>query len=83
MTGQDERPSGQDDGGRTWPAFDVRLLEILVCPITKTSLDYDVERDELISRSARLAFPIRDCVPLMSVESARSLDEEGEAASRG
>ncbi|HXF54525.1 MAG TPA: Trm112 family protein [Hyphomicrobiaceae bacterium] len=57
-------------------AVDRRLLEILVCPLTKTSLDYDPVRGELISRAARLAFPIRDGVPLMSVDAARRLDEE-------
>lgn len=58
--------------GRTDP----RLLEILVCPLTKTSLDYDAKRQELISRAARLAFPIRDGVPLMTVEAARHLDDD-------
>ena len=57
-------------------AVDRRLLEILVCPLTKTSLDYDPVRKELISRAARLAFPIRDGVPLMSLEAARRLDDE-------
>lgn len=54
---------------------DARLLELLVCPLTKTSLDYDRARNELISRAARLAFPIRDGVPIMSVTAARSLDD--------
>lgn len=53
-----------------------RLLELLVCPITKTSLAYDAERQELVSRAARLAFPIRDGVPLLVLEAARSLDEQ-------
>jgi uncharacterized protein YbaR (Trm112 family) len=57
-------------------AVDPRLLEILVCPLTKTSLDYDPARQELISRAARLAFPIRDGVPIMIVEAARRLDED-------
>ena len=55
---------------------DPKLLELLVCPLTKTSLDYDPERQELISRVARLAFPIRDGIPLMTVEAARKLDDE-------
>ncbi|MGE3712089.1 MAG: Trm112 family protein [Hyphomicrobiaceae bacterium] len=55
---------------------DRRLLELLVCPITKSSLDYDPERQELISRVARLAFPIREGVPLMTVEAARHLDDD-------
>lgn len=56
--------------------IDKRLLELLVCPITKTTLEYDAERNELISRAARLAFPIRDGVALMTVEAARNLDDE-------
>ena len=62
-------------------AVDRRLLEILVCPLTKTSLDYDPVRLELISRAARLAFPIRDGVPLMSIEAARRIDEDSETKS--
>ncbi len=56
--------------------IDPRLLEILVCPIAKTSLDFDAERGELISRQARLAYPIRDGVPVMIPEEARCLDED-------
>jgi uncharacterized protein len=54
---------------------DPRLLELLVCPITKQSLDYDEARQELISRSARLAYPIRRGVPFMVPSEARHLDE--------
>ena len=54
---------------------DPRLLEILVCPVTKGPLEYDRERNELISRSARLAYPIRDGIPIMLAEEARKLDE--------
>jgi len=54
---------------------DPKLLEILVCPLTKTSLDYDAERQELISRTAGLAYPIRDGIPIMLPEEARKLDE--------
>jgi hypothetical protein len=53
---------------------DPRLLEILVCPLTKTTLEYDVARQELISRSARLAYPIRDGIPIMLPEEARRID---------
>jgi uncharacterized protein YbaR (Trm112 family) len=53
---------------------DPKLLEILVCPLTKSTLEYDAEKQELISRSARLAFPIRDGIPIMLVEEARKLD---------
>lgn len=56
------------------PDVDPRLLEILVCPVTHGSLDYDRARGELVSRKARLAFPIRDGVPIMLVEEARELD---------
>lgn len=56
--------------------IDRRLLELLVCPLTKTPLEYDEARQELISRAARLAFPIREGVPLMTVEAARHLDDE-------
>ncbi len=57
---------------------DPKLLEILVCPVTKAPLQYDAERQELISEKARLAFPIRDGIPIMLVEEARSLDEPPE-----
>ena len=58
------------------PAMDSKLLELLVCPVTKGHLDYDRERQELISRSARLAYPIRDGVPIMLEEEARTLTDE-------
>ncbi len=54
---------------------DRRLLEFLVCPVTKSPLSYDPVAQELISKRARLAFPIRNGVPLMTVDSARQLDE--------
>jgi hypothetical protein len=56
-------------------AVDPRLLEILVCPLTKTPLRYDRERQELISDSARLAYPIRDGVPIMLPDEARKIDD--------
>ena len=56
---------------------DPQLLELLVCPVTKGPLDYDREAGELVSRSAGLAFPIRDGIPIMLVDEARALDEEG------
>jgi hypothetical protein len=55
--------------------LDPKLLEILVCPVTKASLDYDAERQELISRAAGLAYPIRDGIPIMLPEEARKLSE--------
>lgn len=57
----------------TPPAIDPRLLEILVCPLTRTRLRYDAEAQELISDSAGLAYPIRDGVPIMLVEEAREI----------
>jgi uncharacterized protein YbaR (Trm112 family) len=56
---------------------DPRLLEVLVCPVTRGALDYDREKQELVSRNAKLAYPIRDGVPIMLAEEARPLDEAG------
>ncbi len=58
------------------PEVDPKLLEILVCPLTKGALRYDRERQELISRSAGLAYPIRNGVPIMLPGEARQLSEE-------
>jgi uncharacterized protein YbaR (Trm112 family) len=55
--------------------IDPRLLEILVCPLTKTALEYDAERQELISRAAKLAYPIRDGIPIMLPDEARPLGD--------
>lgn len=55
------------------PSVDPRLLEILVCPVTKGPLEYDRAAGELISRSARLAYPIRDGVPIMLPDEARQI----------
>ncbi len=55
--------------------IDPRLLEILVCPVTKTTLEYDAAHQELISRAAKLAYPIRDGIPIMLPEEARILEE--------
>jgi hypothetical protein len=54
--------------------IDPKLLEILVCPVTKGPLEYDREKQELVSRQAGLAFPIRDGIPIMLVDEARSLE---------
>ena len=56
--------------------MDPKLLEMLVCPVTKGPLIYDRERGELVSRSARLAYPIRDGIPVMLEEEARKLSPE-------
>jgi hypothetical protein len=59
------------------PPVDPRLLEILVCPVTRTSLEYDRTAGELISRAAGLAYPIRDGIPIMLPEEARQLGGAG------
>jgi uncharacterized protein YbaR (Trm112 family) len=64
-TAPSDRPAG---------SIDPKLLEILVCPLTKGPLEYDADKQELISRSAKLAYPIRDGIPIMLPEEARPLD---------
>ncbi|MDP6788684.1 MAG: Trm112 family protein [Rhodospirillales bacterium] len=59
--------------------IDPKLLEILVCPLTKGPLRFDRQAQELISDQARLAYPIRDGIPIMLVDEARSLDEAPDA----
>ncbi len=54
--------------------IDPRLLELLVCPVTKDTLQYNREAQELVSQSAKLAYPIRDGIPIMLPEEARKLD---------
>ncbi len=56
-------------------AFDRRMLEALVCPVTHGTLEYDAEAQELLSKSAHLAFPIRNGIPVMLVDEARRLDD--------
>ena len=53
---------------------DPKLLEILVCPLTKAALEYDAEKQELISRAAKLAYPIRDGIPIMLPDEARKIE---------
>ena len=55
-------------------AADRKMLEALVCPQTRTLLSYDAERQELVSKAARLAFPIRNGIPIMLLDEARKLD---------
>ena len=62
------------DAFHTPSSVDPRLLEVLVCPVTRGRLTYDREANELISKGAKLAFPIRDGVPIMLPEDARRLD---------
>lgn len=76
MTGDDEtRPDDRRAVTGRANLVDPKLLEILVCPLTKTVLEYDAARQELVSRAARLAYPIRDGIPIMLPEEARHLDE--------
>ncbi len=63
--------------------IDPKLLEILVCPLTKAPLRYDRDRQELISAEAGLAYPIRDGIPIMLVDEARRLDEAEQARLTG
>ncbi len=56
--------------------MDTKLLELLVCPVTKGPLSYDRDKQELVSRSARLAYPIRDGLPVMLENEARTLSDE-------
>ena len=61
----------------TEPAeVDPRLLEVLICPMTRSPLTYDRAKGELVSKSARLAYPVRDGVPIMLVEEARVLGDD-------
>jgi uncharacterized protein YbaR (Trm112 family) len=55
-------------------SIDPKLLEILVCPVTKGPLEYDAARQELISRQAKLAYPIRDGIPIMLADEARKIE---------
>ena len=56
--------------------MDTKLIELLVCPVTKGPLEYDREKRELVSRSARLAYPVRDGIPIMLENEARTLTDE-------
>jgi uncharacterized protein YbaR (Trm112 family) len=75
MTTPDDKTSDSKGGARVDP----KLLEILVCPLTKGPLRYNAERGELISERAGLAYPIRDGIPIMLIDEARSLDKTGAA----
>ncbi len=57
--------------------LDPKLLELLVCPMTRQSLIYDKDRGELISRAANLAYPVRDGIPILLIDEARQLDDRG------
>lgn len=56
--------------------MDIRLLELLVCPVTKGPLEFDREKQELVSRTARLAYPVHDGIPVLLENEARTLTDE-------
>ncbi len=62
--------------------IDPKMLELLVCPLTKGRLRYDEERNELFSEKARLAYPVRDGIPIMLVSEARELEDSENAAAK-
>ena len=66
---------GEPSPPREPMSVDPRLLEMLVCPGTRATLSYDAERQELISRAAKLVYPIRDGVPIMLLDEARPLED--------
>ena len=68
-------PVPAESADRRAGGVDPKLLEILVCPLTRATLSYDAQRQELISRAAKLAYPIRDGVPIMLPEEARRLED--------
>jgi len=71
----DKSPPVPAPDAREPTRIDPRLLEILVCPLTRSTLEYDSARQELISRAARLAYPIRDGIPIMLPEEARRIED--------
>lgn len=73
--GSTDEDSRHDQPGTQDHEIDPRLLEILVCPLTKGPLEYDRKAQELISKQARLAYPIRDGIPIMLEGEARRLDD--------
>lgn len=74
MSDTDHSSAGSETPASEPSRVDPRLLEILVCPLTKATLEYDRARQELISRPAKLAYPIRDGIPIMLPEEARRID---------
>jgi uncharacterized protein YbaR (Trm112 family) len=73
---QTQGPVPETAGAATATHTDRRVLMMLICPCTRTELVYDAARQELLSRAARLAFPIRDGVPVMTPDEARPLDDD-------
>jgi uncharacterized protein len=80
MTGTEQPPTGKSM--KEGMDVDAKLLEILVCPLTKGPLRYDRAAQELISDEAALAYPIRDGIPIMLVDEARALSEDERAATK-
>jgi len=74
MSDRTDPPQAPETAQTTGPGFDRRMLEALLCPQTHGRLDYDAERQELVSKSAGLAFPIRGGIPVMLIDEARALD---------
>jgi len=75
MAEQDQDQTAAQPQAAEPSRIDPRLLEILVCPLSKTTLEYDAAAQELISRAAKLAYPIRDGIPIMLPDEARSIDD--------
>lgn len=73
---KDDFARNESQGKPAAEAPDPKLLELLVCPLTKTPLIYDAQRSELISKAAGLAFPIRSGIPLMTIEAARQIEDD-------
>jgi uncharacterized protein len=71
----DRQPTDKQPGADA-RTVDPKLLEILVCPVSKQALEYDEDRQELVSRAARLAYPVRDGIPIMLAEEARPLGDD-------
>ncbi|MDA5092887.1 Trm112 family protein [Aliiroseovarius sp. KMU-50] len=67
----DAKESRKDEG----PQVDRHMIEALVCPVTQTTLSYDAEKQELVSKAAKIAFPVRGGIPIMLVDEARKLEE--------
>tara|TARA_R110002020_G_scaffold156117_10_gene337736 strand:- start:15832 stop:16044 length:213 start_codon:yes stop_codon:yes gene_type:complete len=68
-----KKPSEVSKSARTTGAVDVKMLELLVCPLSYGPLKFDAETDELVSPRAKLAYPVRDGIPIMLVSEARNL----------
>jgi uncharacterized protein len=75
MTQTTPVPQGTPEQVDSGTRIDPRLLEILVCPLTKETLHYDAAQQELISRTAKIAYPIRDGIPIMLPEEARQIED--------